>query len=399
MRRSWQAGLAAKTTRSDHVKICVVGPSYPLRGGIAHYTSLLCNALSSRHEVKLISFNRLYPSFLFPGKTQQDTSSIPIKAESEPIIDSMSPLTWFAAARRIREFAPDIVIAQWWHPMFAAQYATVLRGRPKSSRLVFVCHNVIPHESSGPMLRMARLALKQGDSFVVHSEEDQRNLLRLIPGADVLRSHHPTYDVFNTGSWDRDTCRRELGLHGNVILFFGLVRKYKGLIHLIRAMPNVISRMDATLMVVGEFYDKKEPYLDEIRSLGIAGKVRIVDEYVPNEEVGKYFTAADVVALPYVSATQSGIIQIAFGFGKPVIATAVGGLPDVVADGKTGILTPPEDPEALAEAIVSYFDRGLADEFASNIASTMNEFSWSRMVELIEGIAERRSENFAKQSV
>ena len=371
------------------MKIAVVGPSYPLRGGIAHYTSLLCNALSSRHEVKLISFNRLYPSFLFPGKTQQDTSSSPIKADAEPIIDSMNPLTWMSAARRIGEFSPDMVIAQWWHPMFAPQYATILRGRPKSSKLVFLCHNVIPHESAGPMQHLARLALKQGDFFVVHSEEDQQNLLRLLPDADVSRSHHPTYDVFNTGSWNRDDCRRELGLDGNVILFFGLVRKYKGLIHLIRAMPRVLSRIDVTLLVVGEFYDRKEPYLEEIKALGLGDRVRIVDQYVPNEEVGRYFNACDVVALPYTSATQSGIIQIAFGFGKPVIATSVGGLPDVVADGKTGMLTPPENPDALADALVTYFDRGLANEFSDNIAATVNEFSWSRMVELIEGLAQR----------
>jgi glycosyltransferase involved in cell wall biosynthesis len=370
------------------VKISVVGPSYPLRGGIAHYTSLLCNALSSRHEVQLISFNRLYPSFLFPGKTQQDVSSHPIKADAEPIIDSMNPLTWLAAGRRIGEFAPDIVIAQWWHPMFAPQYATILRGRPKSSKLVFLCHNVVPHESAGPMQSLARLALKQGDFFVVHSEEDQRNLLRLIPGANVTRSQHPTYDVFNTGTWDRQQCRLELAVDGNVILFFGLVRKYKGLIHLIRAMPKVLAQIDATLLVVGEFYDHRGPYLDEIKALGLGDKIRIVDEYVPNEQVGKYFTACDVVALPYTSATQSGIIQIAFGFGKPVIATAVGGLPDVIADGKTGMLTPAENPDALADAIVSFFGGGLADDFARNIASRVDEFSWSRMVELIEGLTD-----------
>ncbi|MDO8586072.1 MAG: glycosyltransferase [Armatimonadota bacterium] len=369
------------------MKICVFGPSYPLRGGIAHYTSLFCNALRERsHDVKLITFKRLYPRFLFPGKTEKDTSGTPIRSDAEPVIDSMNPLTWLAAGKRMRAFRPDLVVIQWWHPMFAPQYATVARFRPRGSRLVFLCHNVIPHESAGPMQRLARMALRHGDHFIVHSEEDRRNLIGLVPGADVTRSRHPTYEVFNTGVWDRDACRRELGLDGNVILFFGLVRRYKGLIHLIQAMPKVLSRIDATLLIVGEFYDKKEPYLEEIRKLGVSDRALIVDEYVPNEEVGRYFTAADVAALPYVSATQSGIVQIAFGFNKPVIATSVGGLPDVIEHGETGLLTPPEDPDALADAIIDFFAESRGEQFSRNIAARQDEFSWGRMVDVVEGL-------------
>lgn len=369
------------------MRICLVGPSYPLRGGIAHYTTLLCNELKRRgHETKLISFSRLYPGFLFPGKTQQDTSSVPIKADAEPIIDSLNPITWFAANKAIRRFQPDMVIASWWHPMFGLQYGTAARSL-KQSQLVYICHNVEPHESNRWLRGLTEYALGKGDHFIVHSEEDHQNLLRLIPDAHVVKSYHPTYEVFNDGDWDRETCRRELGVEGNVILFFGLVRRYKGLIHLVRAMPKVLSEIDATLLIVGEFYEKKEGYIEEIDSLGISDRVKIIDQYVPNEEVGRYFAASDVVALPYISATQSGIIQIAFGFDKPVIATTVGGLPEVVKHGETGFLVLPENPDVLAETITTYFRENLAGQFSRNIAETKKEFAWERLVDLIEGLA------------
>lgn len=369
------------------MRICVVGPTYPHRGGIAHYTSLLSRALRDEYQVKVVSFKRLYPGFLFPGKTQFDTSGAPIDSEAEPIIDSMNPLTWSLAARAVRSFNPDLVLFQWWHPFFAPALGFIAKRLRRSAKTVFLCHNVVPHESGGYTRKLTRFAFQHGDAFIVHSEEDKANLLAMFPEAQVARTFHPTYDVFNTGGWDRDACRAELGVSGNVILFFGLVRKYKGLTHLIQAMPRVLEQIDASLLIVGEFYDDKTSYVNQIEELKLTDKVRVIDSYVPNEEVGKYFVAADVVALPYVSATQSGIVQIAYGFGKPVIATSVGGLPEVIEDGKTGFLVPPEDPDALADCIVSFFRTADRDELARNISKRTDDFSWRKMVELIGGLS------------
>ncbi|MDO8683383.1 MAG: glycosyltransferase, partial [Armatimonadota bacterium] len=329
------------------------------------------------------------PKLRFPGKTQMDSGEAPISAQAEPVIDSMNPLTWFAASRRINEFQPDMVVVQWWHPFFAPPFATIARKCRKSAKVVFLCHNVIPHESSGPSRFLTQAAFSNAHSFIAHSEEDRRNLLDMLPSAEVIKSPHPTYDVFNSGIWDQEECRREIGIDGNVILFFGLIRRYKGLEYLIEAMPLILEKIDAKLLIVGEFYEDKTPYIDRIRSLGIENRVIVIDRYVPNEEVGRYFTAADVVALPYVSATQSGIIQIAFGFGKPVIATAVGGLPETVADGETGYLVPPQNPEALACAIIKYFRESKGSEFAANISRVMDDFSWRKMVGVIESLAPR----------
>jgi glycosyltransferase involved in cell wall biosynthesis len=177
-----------------------------------------------------------------------------------------------------------------------------------------------------------------------------------------------------------------LGIDGNTLLFFGLVREYKGLKYLLSAMPKVIERMKAHLLIVGEFWEDKKHYLEMIKGLGIGSYVSIVDKYVPNEELGLYFSAADVVVLPYVDSTQSAVIQLAYGFEKPVITTDVGGLTEVVKDGETGLIVPSRDSMALAEAIVRYFERGLDSLFTANIRAKKEGFSWDKLRRLIEGI-------------
>jgi glycosyltransferase involved in cell wall biosynthesis len=237
------------------------------------------------------------------------------------------------------------------------------------------------------MQALAKMALKKGDGFIVHSEEDLQDLQTLVHQPKVRKAAHPSYDVFKLDNTDKETSRSKLGLSGRVILFFGLVRAYKGLNYLLEAMPEVRKRIpDANLVVAGEFYDDKNKYVEQVKSLGIEDCVIIHDNYVPNEEVGSYFTASDVVVLPYVSATQSGIVQIAFGFNRPVITTDVGGLPEAVKDGVTGMIVPSADSNALADGIIKFFEEGRGEYFAQNIAQSCAEFSWDRMVETIESL-------------
>lgn len=369
------------------MRIVVVGPSYPFRGGIAHYTTLLCASLRSAHETWLVSLSRQYPSFLFPGRTQKDESDAKLIVQgAEPLIDSMGPITWFRTARRIRNYAPDVVIIQWWHPFFAPAFGTLAGLCRKFSKVLFLCHNVLPHERGGPVKLLTRFALSKGDMFIVHSEEDKANLEALVPNARVRKARHPTYEIFSRQTVARDAARAELGLRPDekVILFFGLVREYKGLKYLIEAMPSVLPSMDATLLIAGEFYDDREKYVRLIKDLKIDERVRLRDGYIPNEKVATYFSASDLVVLPYVSATQSGIAQIAYGFERAVVTTNVGGLPETVKDGKTGYVVPPKDPEALALAIVRFFKEEKGEEFALNIEAFREEFSWDRMVEAVE---------------
>ena len=369
------------------MKIYVIGPTYPYRGGISHYNTLLCEHLKKKHEVKSMSFKRLYPSFLFPGKTQKDLESKErIEVSSEFTLDSINPVTWLKVFSKIRKEKPDMLILHWWTPFFAPLCFTLsfLTKHFTKTKILFVCHNVLPHEGRFIDRILTKIALKRSDFFVVHSNEDYENLKALLPSAKVKQTVHPTYEIFGFKKTSKSEAKKILGLKNKVVLHFGFVREYKGLKLLIEAMPKVLEKVNAKLLIVGEFWEGKKRYLDQIKKLGIEKNVKIIDKYVPNEDVGLYFSAADIVVLPYISATQSGIIQIAYGFDKPVITTNVGGLPDVVENGKTGFIVPAEDTNALSDAIIRYFEEDRESEFEANIKKQKYIFSWDRMVGIIE---------------
>lgn len=376
------------------MKVCLIGPAYPYRGGIAHFTTLLAREFSRSHEILVVNFSRLYPSFLFPGKTQFDESAAPIDVSSERIIDSINPFSSIRAARRIARFEPDLVVFQWWHPFFAVAYAAVAAalGRMRRVPRVYLCHNVLPHEASIVDRTLSRLGFAGADAFLVQSSEDEdrlRTILGPALGGKKCALHpHPIYDMFRTGSVGREEARRALGVSGRVLLFFGYIRPYKGVRVLLEAFARAVREMELTLLLVGEFYEEREPYDELIARLGIGDRIVLVDRYVPNEDVELYFEAADLVVLPYLSATQSGIVQVAYGFDTPVIVTAVGGLPDVVSDGKTGLIVPPGDSAALASAIADFFNRHSAEEMAAGIAACKERFSWERCVQVLLELAD-----------
>ena len=369
------------------MRICLVGPSHPYRGGISHYTAMLAREMRAQHEILLLNFSRLYPGFLFPGRTQFDEGAPALALDSRRLIDSVQPLSWRRAADEVCDFRPDIVVFQWWQPFFAPAYHSMcgrIRARTKA-RIVFVCHNVLPHESSPVDRALTKLAFARADGFVVQSREDGRILASLRPGARVEFNPMPVFDLFSAGGASADPVRlrRELNVGTRVILFFGLVRAYKGLHTLLQAFALEATALDATLLIVGEFYEDRAPYDAAIRELGIGDRVRIVDRYVPDADVPAYFRAADVVVLPYVTATQSAIVQTAFSFERPVIVTAVGGLPDVVKDGVTGYVVPPQNPRALADAMLRFYREDAGPRMSAAIREHAGEFAWSRCVDAI----------------
>lgn len=377
------------------MRICLVGPSYPYRGGIAHFTSLLAREFERRGDaVGIINFSRLYPSFLFPGKTQYDDSDSPLAVDSERVIDSLDPISWVRAGRAAAAFRPDLTVFQWWQPFFGPACRTISHflKRRCPAPVVFQCHNVLPHESSVFDRALIGVGLGRADGFLVQSVEDGENLKQLRKDPLMAVNPLPIYDFFDEGRHDRRSARGALGLEGNVILFFGYIRGYKGLNVLLDGFAKMYDRMDATLLVVGEFYDKREPYDAQISRLGIGDRVRIVDEYVPNEDVEMYFKAADLVVLPYLSATQSAIVQTAFGFHKPVVVTAVGGLPDVVTDGSTGYVVPKNDSAALADAVVRFFEDDMAGAMSDNIRADLDRFSWRHCADTLIRLGERVAE-------
>lgn len=367
------------------MRISLIGPTHPFRGGIAHYTTALCNALRGRgHEVDFISFKRQYPRFLFPGKDDKDSSASPFTAENVAyLLDPLNPVTWLKAAFRVKRHRAEMLLMPWWVAYWAPAFAAVgtLVRKLTKTKIVFQCHNVIEHESSVIRKFLTRRALKRGHAFIVHSSEDLRNLKKILPLADIKQCSLPALDF----AGKRGGEYTEIGDHDPSLLFFGFVRPYKGLDVLLEAMPRIIQRTGASLVVAGEFWSGlKQQYLDRIRSLGIAARVTIHDRYITNEEIAEFFRKADVVVLPYRSATGTGIAPIAYSFGKPVVATAVGCLPDVVRNGETGFLVPPEDPAALADAVARCFESGRLEAFASNIAGRSADFTWDACVGIIE---------------
>ena len=381
--------MTSSEEKDPKLRICLVGPAWPFRGGISHYNTSLARELGRRHDVKVVNFSRLYPDFLFPGKTQYDESESTHRVESERLIDSINPFTWVRAGFRIARMKPDVTVVQWWHPYFApalVKICAILRMF-SSTRIIFICHNVVPHETSPIDRFLSSTAFRVSHDFIVQSGEDRENLLKIRKKANVISHPLPIFDFFRSGEMTREEARTSLGQPGGpLLLFFGLIRPYKGLRHLIEAMPSIVERTGAKLLVVGEFYEDSAPYFELAERLGVSGSIEFVDRYIANEEVAAYFTAADLVMLPYITATQSAIAQVAVAFDRPMIATRVGGLPEVVTDGRTGFIIPPEDPAAMADAVARFFDEGWGGRMAPNFAEEKKRFSWSSLADAIEDL-------------
>lgn len=380
------------------MRICVVGPTYPYRGGIAHYTTLLVRQLRlAGHQAPLYSFTRQYPRWLFPGKTDRDPSSTPLRVECEYILDPINPLTWLRLVHRVRADNPELLVLQWWVPYWTPCLTSIgwLIKRNTTIKVAFICHNVMPHDGGGVLdRRLALTALRHGDALLVHSEQDRHKLHALLPSSRIVKAAIPSYEPLVSQAPPRPTAelRRSLGLPEGapLLLFFGFVRPYKGLEYLIQAMQRVRERLpDAHLLVAGEFWTSREFYERFAREFGVERSITFVDRYIPDEDLQPYFDLADVVVLPYVSATQSAVAQLAFGFNKPVITTRVGGLAEAVQDGVNGLIVPPQDADALADAVVRFFTDDVGRRISERMAAgaPAGGYSWADLVRTLEGVA------------
>ncbi|MCF6271310.1 MAG: glycosyltransferase [Melioribacteraceae bacterium] len=371
-------------------KITILSAAFPLRGGIAHFAGLLYKELIKTFEVKVITFKRQYPSILFPGKTQletgDDVETIPTKVE----LDSINPLNWIKVGRRIKIDAPDILIIKHWMPFFAPIYGTIARivRNNGTTKVVAVCHNIIPHEKKPGDKALTKYFFSAVDYFITLSKSVEEDLFKLYPNAKHKCLFHPVYSNFGN-SVAKEVAREKLNLNDSkVMLFFGFIRDYKGLDTLLQSIALIKDKMDFTLIVAGEFYSNEEKYISLTNELGLNDVVKYFSDFIPQNDVTYFFSACDVVVLPYKSATQSGIVQIANNFNKPMISTNVGGLPEVIEDGRTGYLVEKENPRQLADAILKYYDGNKEAKFVENILSESDKYSWGEfvkgMMELVE---------------
>lgn len=375
------------STRARRVRL--VGPGSKTRGGIAQFTTQLARVLRDHDgalDVAVLGFRRVYPRFSRAGRQGLDPSERQESVDSYAILVPWLPWTWISAWKRAPLGPGDLLVVQWWHPITAGcSWYLARRARKSGARVVFICHNAAPHESFPLSASLSRLALRQSSLFIALSDPVAEELRELVPGVDVRVLAHPPYSVLDPDPQNlaagSERWRSRLGISGTakVVLFFGNVRSYKGLADLIEAFPAVHRQTEAVLVAVGTFFEPLSAHLERVRALGLAGCVRLVNEYVPNEDVAPLFALADVIALPYRSASQSGVLPIAAVVGRPVVATNVGGLPDAL--GGRGLLVPPRNPQALSEALTRALQQPPAPP-------PMPGANWSAWVAMVEGEGE-----------
>jgi len=294
------------------MKIIIAGTAFPMRGGIAQYNSLMYKYFSEADDVKVYSFKRQYPEFLFPGKTQFEQGEPAVKIPDEKnviCIDSINPLNWLSAGKKIAAENPDLLIFKYWIPYFGPCFAVisyiVKKFSKKDTKVLYICDNVIPHEKRIGDKFFTKLAFSQGDYFVVMSKTVEEDLKLFSKGKPYKLIPHPVYNIFGDKvgkSEAKDFILKEYGIdlqNEKVILFFGYIRKYKGLNYLIDAMPEILKKVKLKLLVVGEYYGDEEKYREQFRSLGLEDDIKVVSDFVPDLNVKYFFSASDAVVRDY----------------------------------------------------------------------------------------------------
>lgn len=364
------------------MKIVILGTAWPYRGGLATFNERLARQFQQEgHEVRIETFSLQYPSFLFPGKTQYSGEARPSDLAINRSLNSCNPFSWIALGKRLRKEAPDMLICCYWMAFMVPAYGTVcrlVRGNGKT-RCVALVHNMFPHEKGVLDKFFAPYFVHCQDGFVALSESVVRDI-HTLTDAPAVASPHPIYDHYGERMPKAEACQ-VLGLspEHEYVLFFGLVRAYKGLDLLLAAMGQLKQRLpELRLLVAGEFYEEEEKYRRQISELGIADRVVVRNEFIPDADLRKYFGASSLVAQPYKSATQSGVTQVAFHFEKPMLVTNVGGLGEIVHDGLMGYAVAPE-ADAIAAAIADYFEQERQVQYTDYLRLEKSKYGWDRM--------------------
>ena len=371
------------------MKIVILGTAYPYRGGLATFNERLARQfMEEGHEVEVWTFTVQYPSFLFPGKTQYSGEQAPQDLLITRRLNSCNPFNWCRVGNELRRQAPDMVVCCYWMAFFAPLYGTICRMARKNgkTKCIALVHNMFPHEKGMLDKLFAPWFVGSQDGFVALSDSVVKDIEKVQGdkgrGTKVPKvfSPHPIYDHYGERMTKHEACRA-LGIEeGNdYLLFFGLVRAYKGLDLLLDAFGQIKERLPKLkLLIAGEFYEHEEKYLKQIEENGLTDRVVVRNEFIPDADLRKYFGAADLIVQPYKSATQSGVTQVAFHFEKPILVTNVGGLGEIVHDGKMGYAVEPKS-EAIAAAISDYFEHNRQETFTAYLKEEKKKYSWDKM--------------------
>lgn len=367
------------------MKILIVGPAWPYRGGIADFDERIAREyIKKGDEVEIFTFTLQYPSFLFPGKTQYSPDPRPEDLDIKRKVNSINPFNWIKVGRELKKKNADLLIIKFWLPLMAPCFGTIARivkGNGKT-KVVSILDNIIPHEHRPGDKILSKYFVSSIDAFIAMSKSVYDDLKSLNDKKPCLLSPHPIYDNFGTAV-SREEAIGSLGLDPSAkyMLFFGFIRDYKGLDILLKAVADErIKNSDIKLIVAGEFYNNSEKYFELEKELGLEGKIIWRTDFIADEQVKNYFCASDIIVQPYKTATQSGVTQIAYHFEKPMLVTNVGGLPEIVPNGKVGYSVEPE-AKVIADAISDFYSNGRYAEFVENIKEEKKKYSWDRMLE------------------
>lgn len=377
-------------------KIVIIGPAHPLRGGLASFNERLALAFQQQgDEVIIYTFSLQYPGFLFPGTTQYSSEPAPKNIQIKVCINSVNPFNWIKVGNELKKMRPDIIVVRYWLPFMGPCLGTILRRikTNKHTKVVTIADNIIPHEKRPGDKPFTQYFIKPVDAFITMSEKVM-NDLRSFTSKPATQIVHPLYDNFGE-QVDKATAREHLKINKEekVILFFGFIRKYKGLDLLLEAMSILklqtknykLQTATPKLLIAGEFYEDRKNYDEQIQNLNIADQLILHTDFIADSEVKYYLSAADFVIQPYRNATQSGVTPLAYHFEKPMLVTNVGGLPDLVPDGKAGLICEP-NATAIAEGILKLYQLG-EDYFLPHLREEKKKYSWDILVNTIKDLA------------
>lgn len=366
-------------------KVFIIGPGFPLRGGPAQFNENLCREFNKMgHDAQIISYSLQYPNFLFPGSSQYETSgSAPTDIKIHTLINTVNPFNWIKTARFIKKEKPDFIIFRYWLPFFGPSLGTIGRlvKRGTKIKVLALTDNIIPHEKRAGDKPFTKYFVNSCDGFITMSKAVFNDISQFTPTDKKVFSPHPMYETYGAAI-SKSEARKKLNLNESdkVILFFGLIRKYKGLDILLEAMnAPEIKNQNIKLLVAGEFYEDKQPYLDLVKKYNLENQVIFHSQFIPNEEVRNYFCASDLVAQTYRNATNSGVTMVGYYYEKPMLVTDVGGLSELVPHQKIGY-TVPIDTKQISDCIIDYFQNNREEEFVKNLKQEKIKYLWPTFI-------------------
>ena len=373
-------------------KVVIIGPAYPLRGGLATYNERLARAFKEAgDEAEIVTFSLQYPDFLFPGQTQFSSDPAPQDLKIKALINSVNPLSWLKTGAYLKKQKPDLVIFRFWLPFMGPALGTIARiiSGNKHTRILAITDNVIPHEKRPGDWVFTKYFLSACHGFITMSRSVLEDLKKFAPEKPAVYQPHPLYDNFGEAQ-PKTLAKTALKLDPDkhYLLFFGFIRAYKGLDLLLEAFADerIVALKDVKLIIAGEYYEDAVPYEALIEKYNLENRIVRATDFIPNSQVAAYFSAADLIVQPYKNATQSGVSQIAYHFDKPMLVTDVGGLAELIPDGKVGYVTQP-NAKAIADAIVDFYTTGKQPYFIEQVKFYKQQFSWKAMIGAIEEVA------------